>query len=239
MYFDQIHPIYVTFSFFSLFCCAGWGYIVAFTKVLTMYQLYHTWIHPFHCSALSPSPNFWNIFTRYHFCIYIHMYRFFALYSPSYPLSLPPPSSHWSQPDPWAGPYNPSSSLFLFNSFGCFHCAIFKISNLLLLKEQMMHRILAFSNFYRFSFQHWSIKFFKSLGKLLKKFKKIYLESLFLNYGSENQGENNHEKKTNKLIRQMPKEQCKFKIYCNITDKNSSQEQVSQTFSQAYLSTSL
>jgi hypothetical protein len=23
-------------------CCAGWGYIVAFTKVLTMYQIYHT-----------------------------------------------------------------------------------------------------------------------------------------------------------------------------------------------------
>jgi hypothetical protein len=29
---------------FVLFCfnCAGFGYIVAFTKVLTMYQTYHT-----------------------------------------------------------------------------------------------------------------------------------------------------------------------------------------------------
>jgi hypothetical protein len=25
-------------------CCAGWGYIVALTKVLTIYQIYHTWI---------------------------------------------------------------------------------------------------------------------------------------------------------------------------------------------------
>jgi hypothetical protein len=33
---------------FSLCCCSGWGYIVRFTKVLTMYQIYHTWIHPLH-----------------------------------------------------------------------------------------------------------------------------------------------------------------------------------------------
>jgi hypothetical protein len=29
----------------NFYCCAGW-YIVAFTKVLTMYQIDHTWIHP-------------------------------------------------------------------------------------------------------------------------------------------------------------------------------------------------
>jgi hypothetical protein len=29
------------FSFFKN-CCAGWGYIVTFTKVLTIYQIYHT-----------------------------------------------------------------------------------------------------------------------------------------------------------------------------------------------------
>jgi hypothetical protein len=27
-------------------CCAGWGYIVTFTKVLTMCIIYHTWNHP-------------------------------------------------------------------------------------------------------------------------------------------------------------------------------------------------
>jgi hypothetical protein len=26
-----------------------------------------------------PSPNSWNIFNRYHFCIYIHVYTFCAL----------------------------------------------------------------------------------------------------------------------------------------------------------------
>jgi hypothetical protein len=31
------------FEFQNFFyCCAGWGYIVAFTKVLTMYQIYHS-----------------------------------------------------------------------------------------------------------------------------------------------------------------------------------------------------
>jgi hypothetical protein len=28
-----------------LFYYAGWGYIVVFTKVLIIYQMYHTWIH--------------------------------------------------------------------------------------------------------------------------------------------------------------------------------------------------
>jgi hypothetical protein len=27
--------------FYSLYCCNGWGYIVAFAQVLTMYQIYH------------------------------------------------------------------------------------------------------------------------------------------------------------------------------------------------------
>jgi hypothetical protein len=38
------------------YCCAGWGYIVAFTKVLTIYQIYCTWVHPLHHSP-SPSPS--------------------------------------------------------------------------------------------------------------------------------------------------------------------------------------
>jgi hypothetical protein len=35
------------------YCCAEWRYIVAFTKVLTIHQMYHTWIHRLH-----RSPNF-------------------------------------------------------------------------------------------------------------------------------------------------------------------------------------
>jgi hypothetical protein len=34
-------------------------------------------------------------FNRYHFCIYIHVYTIFALYSLSYTLSPPPPPFHW------------------------------------------------------------------------------------------------------------------------------------------------
>jgi hypothetical protein len=45
----------ITFLFFFLLLC--WGYIVAFSKVLTIYQIYHNWIYyPFHHSPLSPDP---------------------------------------------------------------------------------------------------------------------------------------------------------------------------------------
>jgi hypothetical protein len=41
---------------FSFYCCAG-GTLLAFTKVLTIYQIYH-WIHPLHHSPSSlPSPH--------------------------------------------------------------------------------------------------------------------------------------------------------------------------------------
>jgi hypothetical protein len=38
------------------YCCAGWEYIMEFVKVLTVYQICYTWIHPFHYSPLSPTP---------------------------------------------------------------------------------------------------------------------------------------------------------------------------------------
>jgi hypothetical protein len=65
----------------SFNCCPGWGYIVAFAKVLTLYQIYHTGIHPLHCSPLCPLHS-WNSLNRYHFCIYIHVYTIFVPYSP-------------------------------------------------------------------------------------------------------------------------------------------------------------
>jgi hypothetical protein len=56
------------------FNCAEWGYIVAFTKVLTIYQIYHTWIHPFHLSP--PIPRVVStdtIFSFTHMCTqYVH-----------------------------------------------------------------------------------------------------------------------------------------------------------------------
>jgi hypothetical protein len=40
-----------------------WGYIVAFTKVLTIYQMYHTWIHSLPNFPLSPPPSlYWICF---------------------------------------------------------------------------------------------------------------------------------------------------------------------------------
>jgi hypothetical protein len=42
------------FHYLLFFNCAEWGYTVACTKVLTIYQVYHTWIHPLHHSFLSP-----------------------------------------------------------------------------------------------------------------------------------------------------------------------------------------
>jgi hypothetical protein len=60
--------VFVFFFTFFFFYCAEWGYIVAFTKVLTVYQIYHTWMHPLHHSPLSPFILFLLLwFSRYHF----------------------------------------------------------------------------------------------------------------------------------------------------------------------------
>jgi hypothetical protein len=52
---------YFTFYFYF---CAGWGYIVAFTEVLTKYQIQHTWIHPLHHSLFPPPSHSWNSFSN-------------------------------------------------------------------------------------------------------------------------------------------------------------------------------
>jgi hypothetical protein len=39
---------------------------------------------PLHCFFHSCSPDSWNSFNRHHFCIYIHVYTLFVLYSSSY-----------------------------------------------------------------------------------------------------------------------------------------------------------
>jgi hypothetical protein len=45
------------------------GYILAFTKVLTIYQIYHISNRHFHPSPLFPLPRSWNSFNRYQFFI--------------------------------------------------------------------------------------------------------------------------------------------------------------------------
>jgi hypothetical protein len=51
---ERERQTFFSYNFFLL--C--WGYIVAFMKVLTIYQIYHTWIHPLHHSPLSLLPPF-------------------------------------------------------------------------------------------------------------------------------------------------------------------------------------
>jgi hypothetical protein len=91
----------------------GEGYIVAITKVLTIYQISYvnSPLSPF--SFFSPSPNSWNYFNRYHFSIHVHGYTVFILYSPSHILSPPPPSSQCYHP-PAPGS---TCSAFLFFDF--------------------------------------------------------------------------------------------------------------------------
>jgi hypothetical protein len=68
--------------FFLLLC---WRYILIFTKVLTIYQKYHIWIHPLHHSPLSSLPHSWNSFSRSHFSSSIRGYTVFIPYSPKKP----------------------------------------------------------------------------------------------------------------------------------------------------------
>jgi hypothetical protein len=41
---------------FIFYCFAGWGYIVPFIEFLTIYWIYHNWIHPLPWSFVSPFP---------------------------------------------------------------------------------------------------------------------------------------------------------------------------------------
>jgi hypothetical protein len=50
----EIYPILFLLLIHFLLLCLG--FIVAFTKFLTLYQIYHTWIHSLYHSPLSPPP---------------------------------------------------------------------------------------------------------------------------------------------------------------------------------------
>jgi hypothetical protein len=83
-------------SFFNdfFFVVLGGGTLWHFTEVLTVYQIYCTWIHPLLHSPLFSLPHSWNIFTSHHFSIYIQVYTVFVLYAPSHTLFPLPPASH-------------------------------------------------------------------------------------------------------------------------------------------------
>jgi hypothetical protein len=63
----------------------------------------------------SPSPDSWNSFSRYHFCIYTHVYTLFAPCSSSYsyPCHLPPPTGANLPPSPH--PHRTCSTLLFCN----------------------------------------------------------------------------------------------------------------------------
>jgi hypothetical protein len=85
------------YSIFFLYCCDGWGYIVAFTQALKLYQKYHTWIHFLNHSPLSPHPlRFLQWFQQVSFlhlltCVHIFCTIFTLLLSS--PQHFPPPIS--------------------------------------------------------------------------------------------------------------------------------------------------
>jgi hypothetical protein len=96
-----VHCIYTTLFFLKMYnsiiffiIILYWGYIVTFTKALTVY---HSLIYPLHHSPLShrlpPTSLHSRIsFNRSHFSIFIHEYIIFLPYSASYTRSyiLPP-----------------------------------------------------------------------------------------------------------------------------------------------------
>jgi hypothetical protein len=111
-YFKHCFKSFLTISMYNLFyCCAGWWYIVALVIILTVYQLYHTSIHPSTIGLYSPFPHSWNCFNRYHFSIYVHVCPVIALYSASHTLSQTLPSLTGTQSQ--AGSVSPSSSPIL------------------------------------------------------------------------------------------------------------------------------
>jgi hypothetical protein len=103
---------------FFLYYCDAWGYIVPFTQVL---QCVKYIIHEFTPSIilLHPSPlqvpgvvSIGIIFAFTYMCTH-----FIAPYSPSYPLSWTPSSSHWYHPSPGG---RACSALLFFDFVGFF-----------------------------------------------------------------------------------------------------------------------
>jgi hypothetical protein len=95
IFYTKVKVVFLFIYFLFLLLC--W---VAFTKFLTIYQKYCTWMHSLCCSpSYSPSPHSWNSFNIYHFFICIHMHTVFAPYFPS-TISSHLLQSHWYQP-PW------------------------------------------------------------------------------------------------------------------------------------------
>jgi hypothetical protein len=106
-------PQFLFVVVFFLYCCVVCWYIVAFTKVLTLHQLYHTWIHTFYHFPLSLSAVHGTISTGIIFaftCMCTHFLHHIHCPTP-FLHHLPPPTG--ANPSPWAGPVLPTCSLIL------------------------------------------------------------------------------------------------------------------------------
>jgi hypothetical protein len=76
---------------FFLHCCDG--YVVAFTMVLTMYQIYHAWIYLLYHSPSSLSPNSWSCFNSIIFAFtYTYTHFLHHIHPPTCFPQTPPPN---------------------------------------------------------------------------------------------------------------------------------------------------
>jgi hypothetical protein len=91
---DSFYWRFLTFKYF--YCYAWWGFIVAFSKALKIYQIFLTWIHPLNTSFifLPPSPGIIStgvIFPFAYMCTqYLHYIRLPTPFPTSFLLPLEP-----------------------------------------------------------------------------------------------------------------------------------------------------
>jgi hypothetical protein len=88
------HFIHFLLVYLLFIIITWWGYIVAFTEVLTTYRIYHIWNYPFHHSHLSPPPSIPGIVSPgiiFHFHTYIHSICTIFTYTCTFPTSSPLP----------------------------------------------------------------------------------------------------------------------------------------------------
>jgi hypothetical protein len=71
-------------SFFRFFLLLCWGYIMVFAKVLTIYQMYRTWIHSSIILFYTSFPHF----SQYYFSTYLHVCTIFVSYYPPHPFPI-------------------------------------------------------------------------------------------------------------------------------------------------------
>jgi hypothetical protein len=83
---DIIHDFYQTF-FPLLLCAVGLHCVIYKGSYILSNTSYMNSPSPL-LSFISPSPNSWNSFNRYHFCIYIRVHIFCTIFTPFSPFPI-------------------------------------------------------------------------------------------------------------------------------------------------------